>query len=384
MAALRTATETTSTSGPCQHTEHPESVHKDAREAARVLLSALLTGSDWPGLIRRSDAETKLPNPLTTPQQIDALLSLVSLEGSTKPFLPVPFRISEIMMGAHQTLAVLANLVGLQRGLEPQRAVVNTEHATISCSGHFLVNMNGTIFKNLWKESMKADLPNGAFNTGIFYQLWSQHFVCKDGRAIFLYQKVGRRSVSTFDVRWVFLTRAPRLPQWDPPADLLRMIGFPESEIPSLIAMTDPKTSSTATRSAFQRRLADHIAATWNSFDLEAHIIKTRIGAAVVPLSRKEFLASPQGQAVGWRPPLEFHRVDSPSWKPVPFGYLKDPARGLLSGIKVVELTRALMGSRIGAILAYMGATVVKATSPFMADYGKASFVVGFQRMAIS
>jgi hypothetical protein len=144
------------------------------------------------------------------------------------------------------------------------------------------------------------------------------------------------------------------------------MIGFPDLEIPRLLSLCDPKTTTAAQRTEFQTILINHIRQNWNAFDLEAHIHKTRIGAAMVPRSRKEFLQSEQGEAVGWRPPLEFTRFDSPTWNPAPFPPLKDPKKGVLSGIKVVELTRALMGSRIGAVLGYLGATVVKATSPQM------------------
>lgn len=292
----------------------------------------------------RAAEDTVPPKELATADDIEDLLSLVELTGTNEPFLPLPYRISEMLGGLHCTLAVLGNVIGRLRGIAPQTAVVDTEHATLSASGHFLVELDGTPFTELWQKSLYTEMPDGSLNTGIFNQLWSQHFRCKDGRAIFLYQK------------------------WDPPADLLRMIGFKADEIPALIALTDPKTSTREQRLDFQARLASHIRQTWDAFELEKHIIKTRIGAAMVPRSRSEFLASPQGQAVGRRPPLEFHRTSG--FPAVPFTQLRDPSRGILSGIKVVELTRALMGSRIGAILGYFGATVVKATSPFLSDYG--------------
>ncbi len=38
-------------------TEVPETVHTDAREAAKLLLEALLTGAKWPGNIRSVDGD---------------------------------------------------------------------------------------------------------------------------------------------------------------------------------------------------------------------------------------------------------------------------------------------------------------------------------------
>jgi len=271
---------------------------------------------------------------------------------------------AELMTVFHLTLSVLANLIGQSRGVPPQRAILNTDHANLSCMAHFTVQINGEGFSTIWKAAQFTEMP---MNPNIFYHIWSAHFVCKDERVITLYQKVGL--LGSVDVRVVTESRISLvflIPQWDPPADLLLMIGFPPSQIPYLLSLCDPKITTAAKRTEFQTTLINHIRSNWNAFDLEAHIHKTRIGAAMVPRSRKEFLESEQGGAVGWRPPLEFTRFDSGTWKPVPFAPLKEPKRGVLSGIKVVELTRALMGSRIGAVLGYLGATVVKATSPQM------------------
>lgn len=174
-------------------------------------------------------------------------------------------------------------------------------------------------------------------------------------------------------------------PQWDTPTSLLETVGFPKSEIPSLLAKCDPIRATRADRESFVARLARHIETTWNSYDLEAHMIKTRVGAVIVPRSRKELNESPQGKEVGWRPPLEFykHDVNGSKWAPKPFDKITDPSKGVLQGIKVVELTRALMGARMGTVLGYMGASDVKATSPYLEDFGMLSIAHNLGKLSI-
>ncbi|KAI9022441.1 CoA-transferase family III domain-containing protein, partial [Hyaloraphidium curvatum] len=351
----------------------PENVREDSRRAAEAFLRPLVAGGAWLGKLRRDAAEPLLPAPLATEERINELLGLVTLEGTTRPWLPTPFRITPFISGIHMAIAVLANLIAERRGISPQPARLDTDHATTSLAGHFAVEQNGLTYGGVFEKDLAAAKAAAAeaaakgqaptsdggaeANPGVMYYLWNQTFTCRDGRAIFLYQK------------------------WDSPTLLLKTIGFPDSEIPGLLALCDPGRSTAEDRMTFYRRLGAHIRANWDSWDLERFMTDRKVAALMVPRSRKEFEESPHGQAVAWRPPLEFGRADGPP--PVPFTPLREPERGILAGIRVVELTRALMGSRIGTVLGYLGATVVKATSPDLQDFGILSAAHNLGKLSI-
>lgn len=355
-------------------TELPANTREDTRRCAEQLLMPMLAGAEWSNGLRRSPEE--LASGLATlasPEKIRQLIGLVALEGHGSPWLPIPYRITPVVSGIHVALAVVANLIGEARGVGLQPSVLNTDHATTSVAGHFAATQNGMSYGDVFKrdiELLKKEAlekpapgqPGQLSSPSVLWYLWSQTLMCKDGRAIFMYQK------------------------FDDPASLLRVVGFKEDEIPSLMALCDPARSTREDRERFRDTLASHVRENWNSYDLEAHIIKQKIGAVLVPRSRSEFLASPQGRQVGWRPPLEFTKFSSPSstpWSPRPFSPLTDPSKGLLQGIRVVELTRALMGARMGTVLGYTGATVVKATSPYLQDFGILSIAHNLGKLSI-
>lgn len=173
----------------------PENIRSDTRRAAESLLLPMLAGEDWLGTLKRDPAETRLPanQAIASRAKISHLLDLVKLEGTTRPWLPIPFKVTPLISGMHSALAVLANLVGEQRGLAPQSAVLDTDHATTSLAGHFAVEQNGLTYGKAYERDlaeMKKNPPKDVSPATMWY-LWSQTYKCKDGRHIFLYQKVG-------------------------------------------------------------------------------------------------------------------------------------------------------------------------------------------------
>lgn len=112
---------------------------------------------------------------------------------------------------------------------------------------------------------------------------------------------------------------------------------------------------------------------TWNSFELEARIISLNATAAIVGRSQENFLASEHGKIASTWPFVEVvpAPVSTPeqSWPAVPWSKITKPGvHGILHGVKVVELTRILLGPRTGCLLAALGASVVRINSPRIAE----------------
>lgn len=156
----------------------------------------------------------------------------------------------------------------------------------------------------------------------------------------------------------------------DQPEALLESIGFSKEEVPKLLEMT--KTSPES-RKEYIRRFTGKLRE-WKAAEFEQHMIKRNTGAVIVPQSREKFLQSEQGQVVAKLPPVEIIPQVKPSgakagaWGPTPWSKLADPSKGVLHGIKYLELTRILMGPRIGNVLGIFNGNGIKVSSPALED----------------
>lgn len=99
----------------------------------------------------------------------------------------------------------------------------------------------------------------------------------------------------------------------------------------------------------------------WNADDLEDALAQAKaIGA--IARTREEWLASPQGQYLADRVPVEIEKIaDGPA---MPFGDGQRP----LSGLRVVDMGHVLAGPVVSRQLAEQGAEVVHVSAPHQPD----------------
>jgi hypothetical protein len=156
----------------------------------------------------------------------------------------------------------------------------------------------------------------------------------------------------------------------DTPEALLESMGFDKAEIPTLLEMT---RTSAETRKEYIRRFRAKLAE-WKADDYEQHMIKRNTGAVIVPQKREKFLQSEQGRIVAKLPPIEVIPQAKPAgaganaWGPTPWSKHSDPSKGVLHGVKYLELTRILMGPRIGNVLGIFNGNGIKVSSPDLED----------------
>jgi crotonobetainyl-CoA:carnitine CoA-transferase CaiB-like acyl-CoA transferase len=99
----------------------------------------------------------------------------------------------------------------------------------------------------------------------------------------------------------------------------------------------------------------------WDSAALEEALAAAKaIGA--IARTREEWLATPQGQHLASRVPVEIERIGDSA--PVPFG----PGERPLSGLRVVDMGHVLAGPVISRQLAEQGAEVLHVSAPHQPD----------------
>lgn len=297
---------------------------------------------------------------------LDALVDGIELTGPREPFVPSPWRISEMMVATHIAFSVLGQVVSRSRLGQTQKASISTAHASMTIWQGY--TMFWSLANGSWNE-IAAKLrvvppPEGTYPH--FMVLTGHVWRCKDGQWIYLFSS------------------------FSPPDAFLRVMGFSDLEIKRLLDLThqvpdyvDTDWPLTHRRQkefveAFRQKVLE-----WNAKDLEAAYLKAKVGAVICPLTGEEFDRSEQGKALASHPAIEIQKFDG--WAPAPMGKLdtKGAERGLLSGIKVLELTRVLMGPTMGLQLANYGATSIRVASPLVQDAPVYDFTMNTNKRAI-
>ncbi len=186
----------------------------------------------------------------------------------------------------------------------------------------------------------------------------------------------------------------------DHPGEWLRELGMDPEQVRHMVRLgttgpvTHPKTHLKH-HEEFLRLLREHLAKQ-KSVDIEARIGKW--GAiAVAPRTREEFEASPHGAVLKQLPRTlvdRFSSVRGPrtleEWSSLLSGSTKDtqpglwletgwkygnlsskpqPTRGVLHGIKVLDITRIIAGPIASLQLSQLGADVMRVSSADIFDY---------------
>ncbi|KAI9003495.1 CoA-transferase family III domain-containing protein [Hyaloraphidium curvatum] len=262
-----------------------------------------------------------------------ARTGLVPTEGLV---VPSPFKVTELSSGILAAIGAVCNLISKERIAKEQEITVDMGHATATMSSHFTYRVD-----NLSAPESAGLLARHHSDPNDRLRGWrgivASAFRCADGRYI------------------VFVPRP-----LDTPEKLLPAIGFESKEVDEMVSLLGTPDG----RREHAKRLTEKIAS-WNSSDLEKSIISRSATAGIVGLTEDDFLASPHGRAAKMAPAFEILPAKpSPAWQPTPWTRISKPLHGILHGIKVVEISRVLLGPRTGCLLAALGASVVRVNPP--------------------
>ncbi|KAI9019144.1 CoA-transferase family III domain-containing protein [Hyaloraphidium curvatum] len=305
---------------------YSDDVHVSAKEIATDVLRSLGFGDDV----------------------VSQLLGRVSIAGPTEPFLPCVFRVTDAMTALQLSVASLANLWGLRRNGYLQDVRVSTETASMQFFSAFSFEISARkMFPNLpgpedrpllwreWTPSLTgfAEPDVTARFGSVYWQLWE-----------------------TGDGRYVFLS--PFINPY-PPEKLLELVGFQQPEIPRFFSLLEKDEGIPEALEAMRRALKRIPSA----MDLEKAMFKEKAGGCWAIKTLDEFLDGDQGVWSAAHDQIHVEQVGTDKWGPAGFGEPVKEGEGLYKGIKVVEMTRIVMGPVISSFLANMGADVVRIAS---------------------
>ncbi|KAI9020290.1 CoA-transferase family III domain-containing protein [Hyaloraphidium curvatum] len=253
------------------------------------------------------------------------------------PFVPTPFKPAELIAGINTAVGALCSLISRERLGKPQRLAVDVAHAASSLTSHFSFTVDD--MGALESIGFVAAHLGGEDPYRWHRAVMNSSFRCRDGRYILIY-----------------------LRPFDGPERLLDAFGFSPEEIKELA----PKLDYPEGRKEYAERVSARIAE-WDSAELERNMIAKNATACIVGQRPEDFAASEHGKLAATWPTVGIERREG--WAPVPWTRIGEPrAAGILDGVKVLELTRVLLGPRGGCLLAALGATVIRVTSPFIDD----------------
>ncbi|KAF5389714.1 hypothetical protein D9757_006041 [Collybiopsis confluens] len=255
-------------------------------------------------------------------------LEYVEFSGdSPEPLIP-------IVLQAHESFAALKGLEGIiavvlskQRfGLDQDlKASVNCSHAALFPAMSFLSTVDGV---HKWNPEMKKKIVDTDLNqvySNVYRRMLTNIYPTKDGRFYHLH--------ASLDATPSF--KALGLPPYDEG----------RNEYQAAQKVIEQRT---------QQLSSDEIEAT----------IRAIKQAGSPCLTREEFLASPYGRYVSSRPLFELKKLESTS----PVLKLSPEGPNILSGVKVLDLTRVIAGPVISRTLGEYGADILRVTSRNLPD----------------
>ncbi|KAH7082313.1 CoA-transferase family III domain-containing protein [Paraphoma chrysanthemicola] len=262
---------------------------------------------------------------LKVPREVLGLADRVHFVGiETEPFFPAPYKCAETQAGLLGYIGLLTLAISKDRyGIAPH-AEVDVAHALLTGLGALFTRHNGAWLTGS-PEMMHAT------------ERWDH------GQTRELYRQLGTNIYQSKDGRWYCLHGS-----MDPTA-LLEMLQVPQhneqnlgwKEIIQMYAKVVGEIESVTLDN-------------WSN-----NVYRT---PGTICFEEDQFKTTPQWRAIKDEPyynliPQTFYTQPPVSWDTVPFDPLD---RRPLSGIKVLELARAIAGPTIGKICASLGATVIR------------------------
>ncbi|KAI9026103.1 hypothetical protein DFJ74DRAFT_27776 [Hyaloraphidium curvatum] len=381
-----------------------DDVHAGARVAAHRILEEC-------GLFRGRGAPTR--------EDVKRVVESVKLEGGDRPTIPSPWRVGEAIAGANIALATIVALLEGSRGRECNGTIDVDQAAWIAWSlyscrweieGGGLWTENVALHNQRLAAKLAAQKPASAQPTPIpTEELVDPPPGTPDMSPIFAPLRIFLSECFRTKDRHIMLF--PRVT--DHPGPYLAAVGFSPEEVAHLLRLgivnpvTHPKTYLKhhdelvrLLREGIEKRMA---------FEIE-----TRVAAipaiAIVPRTREEFEATEQGLVLSKLPRTAVERVHGirgprsvAEWQDVLHGRAQDdaeglwpeigwkfgsvprpmPSRGVLYGIKVLDLTRIVAGPMLSLQLAQLGADVMRISSADVFDYPSYDFVINLNKRTV-
>lgn len=261
---------------------------------------------------------------LGLPDDVKAAASSVTFEGSDLPFLCVPFKFAEGIAAVKGLEAAFAIAIGRERFGKSARAVINTDHAALFTFSAFDTSVDGLGAAAVAAKFMrKCDIYSAQSNR--YKRLATNIYATKDGRYVQTHGSLNALPTQT-------------------------LLGVqPDSELTEWADICPIYTEAVGKR---------------ESAELDRAINDEYKQAGSVCYTWDEFCELPHGKAIKDCPIYELHSAPGPrvAW-PAP------TANKVLSGIKVLELTRIIAGPAIGRGLAQHGASVLRITTRTQPDF---------------
>lgn len=262
---------------------------------------------------------------LHVPDEVKEYSSMVEFVGEEKePFFPVPYKCAEAHAGLLGYIGALGLAISKDRyGIE-QRVEIDVAHA--------LLNGLGALFSR-----HKGEWLSGTPKMTNAVKRWDH------GKTRELYRQLATNIYKTKDGRWYSVHGSMN------PTALLEMLQVSQHD--------DNDLSWDEILQMYSKVIGDIDSGTLD--DWSNNVYRT---PGTICLEEEEFKVTPHGQAIKDEPyynliSQSYYQQPPISWDSISF----DPIdRRPLSGIKILELARAIAGPTIGRVCAALGATVIR------------------------
>jgi crotonobetainyl-CoA:carnitine CoA-transferase CaiB-like acyl-CoA transferase len=286
-----------------------------------------------------------LNNPLiapSLPKEIGECAQKVEFVGTDNPSIPINWRFAESIASLKGLEAAMINvLLKRKYGLEPQKAVINTDHAQL----FFMSVLTWTIdpkgkaigISSMQTPEGKAEFDKCFKECDLFERVRSPYrnaatniYRCKDGRYFHIHGSMD-------------------------PAPTQDSLGLPHHK---------DVASGEDSWKPYEERVAQH-----DSDELQRLASDVYKQAGTICWTTDEYRNSEHGKANAHVGLYEMHPVKSekqpPSWWP---GIPETSASRPLAGLKVVDLTRVIAAPAATRGLAELGASVMRVTASHITD----------------
>ncbi|KAF4630050.1 hypothetical protein G7Y89_g8090 [Cudoniella acicularis] len=263
------------------------------------------------------------------------LLDRVHFEGSDLPCIPGPIKSQAVTAVLH----AMAGIVGLEilalKGIKTDTKIsIYTDQASMYCNEPGLVTVDGVDGPAVLKNPQMRNYHQHALGSPI-------------------------RMVS----QCISPTKTPNV--WfqihgsTDPDPLLNALGV------------DPDTIVASNADAYEY-IKSHIENSFTAPDMELLMMEMGLPGSIV-YSPEGWLKTTMGKALARHPLINYQQqTQCPKLDLVPFPVMED--KRPLAGIKVLELCRIIAAPACGAVLASMGATVIRIQSSHLTDFSPAQF----------
>ncbi|KIW90066.1 uncharacterized protein Z519_09497 [Cladophialophora bantiana CBS 173.52] len=278
--------------------------------------------------------ETIVNDPrLNVPEDVKALADRIHFVGEeTQPFYPVPYKCAESQAGLLGHVGLLALAIAKDRYVIDQSCEIDVDHALLNGLGALFMRHEGEWLSGSPKMMSAVKRWDHGQTRELYRQLATNIYKSKDGRWYSLHGNMN-------------------------PTPLLEMLGVPQHN--------DQNLSWPQILEMYMKVVGEIDSTTLDNWS--NNVYRT---PGTVCYEKEEFETSPHGKAIKDEPfynllPQQYYTQPAVSWSSVPF----DPSdRRPLSGVKVLDLARAIAAPTIGRVCAALGATVIRVSCSMNAE----------------